>query len=68
MLQLYGVGARYYTMLNPCGFQNGSWPDGYVCTHTHTLYGQMFLHVAGNLYVEFVCKMCIQLFHFYCME
>ena len=19
-------------MLNPCGFQNGSWPNGYVCT------------------------------------
>lgn len=28
-----GVGGiMYYTMLNPCGFRNGTWPMGYVCT------------------------------------
>jgi hypothetical protein len=28
-----GVGGiMFYTMLNPCGFANGSWPTGDVCT------------------------------------
>jgi hypothetical protein len=25
-------GIMFYTMLNPCGFANGSWPTGDVCT------------------------------------